>query len=933
MPTTTPWGKLDRNHPDAATAPRLSLIAHSIDVAAVVAGLLALPLWRSRLDALAGRPLTPIDLDRLTVLAFFHDVGKAGAGFYSQGLPAAVREDWFRRHRASPIQRGHTRIVAPLVGTNPDYRPHRDALGLEALLDWAGGDPVQEDFVVELWMAAVSHHGTPISATELANLADVFPTWLYPIDGYDPVDGLQSLAAAARALWPKAFNSDEVMAFGAGEAVIHAFAGLVSLADWIGSSTAPGFFPYDLGAAGITAGAGNVSPFLQGTDRWPVARERATAVLKRLRIDVTEARESVIGQPVDFAAVFENPPYLIQTEASDPDRASPVILESETGSGKTEAALWRFKRLFDAGRVDSLCFLLPTRISATSIEMRVRAFIETLFPDANVRPNVVLAVPSYLRANGHDGTRLAGFEVFWPDQPDEPSPYWAAENSKRYFAAAAAVATVDQFLLSALRTKHAHLRATTLLRALVVVDEVHASDPYMRALLRSALRRHHAAGGEALLMSATLTGEARDDFLEACHRKTWPRMARAPDEDRAAANDYPRISSPGQPPFIGTITADAVKIVRHRLAPLMTDAIAVADLAIEAASQGARVLIVRNTVRQALETQLALEQHLGLANPLLFRFAPDRGPTVVAMHHGRYATPDRRVLDHAVEAAYGKSALQQQRPGILCATQTLEISVDCDADFLITDLVPMDVLLQRLGRLHRHRLRDPWRPADFRLPRCVVLVPADRDLGPLTRPGRGRSLGIGPNSAYPDLLSLEATWRALESERFAELRIPTDNRALVEASCASSAHAALSQELGEDWAKHFQQMIGIRGAHAGHATAHSTDWHRPWSAAAPGELDGVLRTRLGLDGIELTLKTAWTSPFGQQIEHLTLPGWMLPASSASSGASGGALTHAQDQMCCLTATDSSEDALCFTVSDRCFRYDRLGLQRVDQAPE
>lgn len=95
-----------------------------------------------------------------------------------------------------------------------------------------------------------------------------------------------------------------------------------------------------------------------------------------------------------------------------------------------------------------------------------------------------------------------------------PRPlYWAAEHSKRYFAAGCATATVDQFLLSVLQSKHAHLRGTVLLRSLVVVDEVHASDTSMTALLQAALDRHVKAGGHGLLMSATLTGEARARLL------------------------------------------------------------------------------------------------------------------------------------------------------------------------------------------------------------------------------------------------------------------------------------------------------------------------------------------------------------------------------------------------------------------------------------
>ena len=63
-------------------------------------------------------------------------------------------------------------------------------------------------------------------------------------------------------------------------------------------------------------------------------------------------------------------------------------------------------------------------------------------------------------------------------------------------------------MLAALQVKHAHLRGSALSRSLLVIDEVHASDTYMTAVIDRLLRGHLAAGGYALLMSATLGARA-----------------------------------------------------------------------------------------------------------------------------------------------------------------------------------------------------------------------------------------------------------------------------------------------------------------------------------------------------------------------------------------------------------------------------------------
>jgi len=265
--------------------------------------------------------------------------------------------------------------------------------------------------------------------------------------------------------------------------------------DWLGSDTA--FFRY--------AKIGE-----RRAETAPASADRAIATLG---LDAGNWRARLDDPAPSFEQVFGNPPYAAQADTGADDLGTLVILESETGSGKTEAALWRFVQLFRLGEVDSLYFALPTRVAATQLYERVRAAVDRLWPkDA---PLVVRALPGYAAADGQEPKALPDFEVQWPDDPDDLTAHrrWSAESPKRFLAAPVAVGTIDQALFGALQVRHAHLRHALLARSLLVVDEVHASDAYMTALLERLLRAHLGCGGSALLLSATLGASARDRLL------------------------------------------------------------------------------------------------------------------------------------------------------------------------------------------------------------------------------------------------------------------------------------------------------------------------------------------------------------------------------------------------------------------------------------
>ena len=160
------------------------------------------------------------------------------------------------------------------------------------------------------------------------------------------------------------------------------------------------------------------------------------------------------------------------------------------------------------------------------------------------------------------------------------------------------------------------------------------------------------------------------------------------------------------------IGARSKKRVSMNLERLLDEPVEIATRALAAAQSGAKVLVIRNTVTSAQDVFNALLGRGGQELTLKVEQNP-------ALHHSRFAVEDRVLLDDAVEEALGKN----RKPGgvVVIGTQTLEQSLDIDADLLISDICPVDVLLQRIGRLHRHERAD--RSPQFREPSCMVVVP------------------------------------------------------------------------------------------------------------------------------------------------------------------------------------------------------------------
>jgi len=842
------WGKLRREPRGIAIHP---LADHCLDVALVL---------RALLDTARANPLgltSPAQRDRFAVLALLHDLGKCNWGFQAKSDPRAA------------LTAGHV-VEAIALLRSPDLFERQPPIFhqmLKAMCSWFVGG---ESELLSMLVAAIAHHGRPVSWEhdyDRAGGDDLARWWRARPAGVDPMKGVAQLTRLSKVAFPGAFASDAVPIV-ATPAAQRLFSGLVMLADWIGSDTS--FFPY----------RGN-----DNEDRLAFSKQAAQRALSM--IGLSPAAPVARGR-FDFYDTFGFEPnrlqQLLTTQLSVAFDQRLLLVESETGSGKTEAALAWFLRLYEAGEVDGLYFALPTRVAARELYARVLKSVRRAFPDEDGRPSpVLLAVPGYVRA---DGERILppAEGLLWDDQPDglRRERLWAAERPKRFLAAPIVVGTIDQALLSVLQVKHALMRSVCLDRHLLVVDEVHASDTYVRELLGALLCRHAAGEGWSLLLSATLGESSRASYFG---REMQPLQ-------EAARRPYPSLTNLNEESAVGAMPKE--KQVDVEWLDTLADEAVVPRVA-EALAQGARVLVVCNTVKRANSLLKALEADGSVPESMLFACASVRSP-----HHGRFAREDRELLDAAVSTLWGRDT--PDGPLVLVGTQTLEQSLDIDADWLVTDLAPMDVLLQRIGRLHRHE--RPYRPAPFIRPRVLIRIPEKPLADYLQKDGRLRApAGLG--WVYDDGRTLACTVQTLRPR--ASIGLPADNRSLVEAVTHPQAWAALDTA----WAPHARYLEGDRLADLRAAETSLMDanvpfgeWH--WSS------DGArAATRLGAAALDLPLSRPMRSPFGAAVERVLVPVHLAPPPERWPET--------------VTATPI-EGGFTFCIDSRKYRYTRFGLE-------
>ncbi len=365
-----------------------------------------------------------------------------------------------------------------------------------------------------------------------------------------------------------------------------------------------------------------------------------------------------------------------------------LVVEAPMGEGKTEAALAAIEVLAQRFGTVGAYIALPTQASSDQMFGRVSAWLQHL-PDGPHQ--LVLA---HGKADLNPLVRHIDVSDMGRDDLDRVDlPTWFRGRGRQLLSPFA-VGTVDHLLLAATRTRHVSLRHLGLAGKVVVVDEVHAYDTYMQVFLQRILAWLGANGVPVILLSATLPARLRTSLLDAYTGH----------ESGNIDHGYPVISTGGRRSEVAALhvpsavsaTAEIEFIDEREGDEGLADAI------FSRIEDGGCALLIRNTVARAQRS---------------FRYLEQRMPGEVTLVHARFTDGDRERLMQQLVLRFGPTGSRPDRH-VVVATQVVEQSLDVDFDLLASDLAPIDLLLQRLGRVHRHDWRS--RPSNVRTARLLV---------------------------------------------------------------------------------------------------------------------------------------------------------------------------------------------------------------------
>jgi CRISPR-associated endonuclease/helicase Cas3 len=758
------WAKLPHKRENArAFHP---LICHMLDVAVA-----AREIWDGLLAGNARRRiayslhLSPESAKTwITFLAALHDLGKASPAFQL-------------RKEASHLFKIYKDLGKPPNIEAKDC-PHGRVTANEL------PEILKEEFGVERRTAELlssiigGHHGTFPTSYELLNGC--------PEDGIGKTKWKRLRRELALALGELFGVSRETIPRVCDNASMMFVAGLVSVADWIGSNS--DFFPY------LVSDFESL-PTLAPAEYLRRAEVNARKALSHLGWMGWQQPE----ESLTFSRLFDfisSPRPLQQAAIEIADKLiAPgiVIIEAPMGEGKTEAALYLADHWGVTPGPRGCYVALPTQATSNQMFSRVRDFLAKRYPAERVNVQLLhghAALSSEFQLLRENGDRTFDLESVCGEEGcgAQGASVVAAEwftHRKRGLLAPFGVGTVDQALLAVLQTRHVFVRLFGLSHKVVIVDEVHAYDAYMSKLLERLLEWLAALGSPVVLLSATLPNEKRTSLLKAYLRGLNRELSI--DEERQFNASYPRLSwaSADQQ---GAQTIEVSDRIRRTLKIEWVDeSISLGERLRVVLADGGCAAVICNTVNRAQQVYLSLKPY----------FDEDE----LDLFHARYLFKDRDEREKRALTDFGKEGatikfdtgeertVRRPHRKILVATQVIEQSLDLDFDLMVSDCAPVDLILQRSGRLHRH---DRLRPEKLSQPTLWIWQPESVEAG-------APKFDHGSEAVY-DAHVLLRFWLALRNR--AEIRIPDEIEELIEAAYGNQIRPdSMPDMVCEHWQK------------------------------------------------------------------------------------------------------------------------------------
>ncbi|MEV6973734.1 CRISPR-associated helicase Cas3' [Kitasatospora sp. NPDC093806] len=779
------WAKTDqRSKSRSAGGPAWNpLTAHALDTAACVGQLwdrYLTPGIRSRLAQAFGADDDAAARLVVMLLAALHDLGK-GSGCF-------LRQFGTGRHDRANLLRGQAlsdwlRLAAD-VGLPRDPDPnaqvtarheHVTAAHLPRLLgctgaDCAGSGPCHPGLhTVALLLGGHHGHIPGTETVERAFGAAPFERWKRPyralVTEVAELIGAPPLGELPRLIRPER------------PSVLPLFAGLVVLADWLASSE--DHFTFRRLEEPPAAW-------------WAASRRQAERAVDALLLDKWNA--DPVGWPNLFPGTEPRPLQAAALAALPRSGPALVIVESDTGSGKTRLALAVAHALALGCGHQGVYFALPTRAAANQIGAELREFVARASGGAGIANLAVV----HADAEGTDlvhrllaGTRTAQQSVLdalhdsidaatcadtTPERPNDHGftqvvlhPWYLRRCLG--LVSTFAIGTVDQVVLAPQPSRHWMLRMLGLAGKVVVIDEAHAYQLFQQSMLRAAVEWLADAGASVVVLSATLPASVHRLLTQAwC---TGRQRTLSDGEQHGHGHRHGPITVVDRHGVLTRSGASALGAPRRAEVRLASDPgpERLARHLLAEATNGGITAVVRNRVDAAIELHTAVRGFAGE-----YGWAEDE----IVLLHGRLMGRDRLPIEDRLVRLLGPGPRRDrpnpQRPGrlLVIATQIVEQSLDIDFDRLYTDLAPVDLLLQRRGRLWRHPLNRP--PGGC--PLLTVLWRPDGTGLPLVEPPGN------PDGHVYAPYTLAATWHALhrraDPDGVFRLVTPEHSRALIE---------------------------------------------------------------------------------------------------------------------------------------------------------